>query len=701
MSASWIRFLDLMIVSIWLATGCAKGMNPEGKVDVGGSCVLNSDCNQGLVCTWDKCHDACHTSVDCPTGQSCVVAADQSTVCQLTIETHCLYASDCPTPLICAVDQQCRNQCQGNVDCTPGQTCTTTNTCAEPKQVDSNNNLIGTVSGAGGSGGALGSGGTGGSSGHDAAIPDGPAQVLVMVNSSALDFGSVDVGQTSTTPRSVTVTNLGPATSLTPTILQPSPFSLAGSTCTTLPASGTCTISVSFTPDHTGPAAGTLVVAGSVMVSLTGVGSPPTDFTQTDHIDLGTILVGATVFGKVTVTATNPLTDLLCSVSSAGSIKADPTTTTCPTAAPGALAKSASCFFGFTFSSATAGAKTGDEVICNAGSVTKITSITAVVVSGAKLAIAPAAPQVAATTGKSNTVTVMVANGGGSPTGAITAAITPANPEFVVSGTTCAVGLLPLGTCSVIVTFQPVTDGTKTAVLAVTDAGAPAGTLPTTVAITGVATGPSNLTITGGPDLGAVALGEVGTPVTFTVRNTGGTDAMGVFVTSNNSAFVLGNDGCTGQTLAKTTGTCTLTLTFAPSATGLPGAYSGLLTASSEGGNLFNLPITATATKPAILTITPNPLVFGTIAVNTQSADEKLTITNAGGASTGALTVPSALGNGFVISGNTCSPSLVPTQSCTMSIRFIPAVTNQATWTFTVTSTSGAFATGALIGTGV
>jgi cysteine-rich repeat protein len=79
------------------------------------------------------------------------------------------------------------------------------------------------------------------------------------------------------------------------------------------------------------------------------------------------------------VTATNALADLLCSVSSAGNIKADPSTTTCPTAAPGALAKSAICTYGFTFSSATAGAKTGDEVICNAGSVTKITSITAVV----------------------------------------------------------------------------------------------------------------------------------------------------------------------------------------------------------------------------------------------------------------------------------------------------------------------------------
>ncbi len=207
----------------------------------------------------------------------------------------------------------------------------------------------------------------------------GPAPVLVTVQPLVLDFGSVDVGQTSLTPSSVTVTNLGPATSLTPTIVQPSLFSLAGNTCNTLAAAGTCIISVSFTPTHTGPAAGTLVVAGSVMVSLTGSGSPPADFTQTDHIDLGTIPVGATVSGKVTVTATNALTDLLCSVSSAGNIKADPSTTTCPTAAPGALAKSASCTYGFTFSSATAGAKTGDEVICNAGSVTKITSITAVV----------------------------------------------------------------------------------------------------------------------------------------------------------------------------------------------------------------------------------------------------------------------------------------------------------------------------------
>ena len=538
----------------------------------------------------------------------------------------------------------------------------------------------------GGQGGSRTDGGPGG--------PDGPAPVQLTVSPLILNFGSVDVGSTSSTPSSVTVTNQGPDTSLSPTIIQPSPFSLAGNTCNTLPKGGTCTISMLFTPTIVGPAAGTLVVAGSLMVSLNGTGTAPADFTMTDKIDLGTVLVGASVTGKATVTATNPLTDLLCSVQSAGNIKADPTTTTCTPS----LAKGASCTVGFTFSSATAGTKSGDEIICNAGLQTKFTAITAIVAAPAKLVITPANGSTAATTKGSNTINFTVANSGDVKTGTITAAISPANPEFSVTGTTCSVGILPLGTCTVTVTFAPTTDGTKTATLVVTDSGAP--TAPASATVTGVATGPSNLAITGGPDLGTVALGGTGIPVTFTITNTGGTAAPGVVVSTNNAAFVIGNDGCTGQTLAKTNGSCTLTLTFTPAATGAPGAYSGLLTASSTGGNPFNLPITATASVPAALTVVPNPLAFNGISLNTQSGDGILTITNTGGASTGAITVPAGLGNGFVISGNTCSAALLPTQSCTMSIRYTPGAITQSTWTFTVTSASGASVTVSLTGTG-
>ena len=47
MSASWLRLLGLMIVSAWLAAGCSR----PSKIDVGGTCVMNSDCSDGLVCT--------------------------------------------------------------------------------------------------------------------------------------------------------------------------------------------------------------------------------------------------------------------------------------------------------------------------------------------------------------------------------------------------------------------------------------------------------------------------------------------------------------------------------------------------------------------------------------------------------------------------------------------------------------------------
>jgi hypothetical protein len=171
MSASWQRILGLMIVSAWLAAGCTS---PK-KIDVGGTCILNSDCGGSLVCTWGICHVACHASADCQRGESCIAVSDQSMVCQKP--TSCTYNSDCQAGLVCAVDQQCRQQCKGDVDCTHGQTCTTTGTCAEQSQVDSNKNLLipdGGLSGTGGTGG----GGTGGStSPKPDASPDLPADM--------------------------------------------------------------------------------------------------------------------------------------------------------------------------------------------------------------------------------------------------------------------------------------------------------------------------------------------------------------------------------------------------------------------------------------------------------------------------------------------------------------------------------------------
>jgi hypothetical protein len=137
-----MKNLVRLFILATLAASCSLDFGSLQGGLLGGTCILNSDCSAPLVCTWGKCHDSCHTSADCPAEQSCIISSDLSRVCQLPVETHCAYNSDCPLSLICAADLRCRNQCQTRADCSGGQTCTTTKTCAEPSQVDSSNNLI-------------------------------------------------------------------------------------------------------------------------------------------------------------------------------------------------------------------------------------------------------------------------------------------------------------------------------------------------------------------------------------------------------------------------------------------------------------------------------------------------------------------------------------------------------------------------------
>jgi hypothetical protein len=134
MSVSWLRILGLMVVSACLAAGCS-GVK---KIDVGGACILNSDCNQPLVCTMGKCHDACHTTADCPAGQC--VKVDNTTFCQLPAEADCSTTLSCSGGLVCASDLRCRAACLSRTDCTSEQMCVN-GVCAAPSELDVNGQL--------------------------------------------------------------------------------------------------------------------------------------------------------------------------------------------------------------------------------------------------------------------------------------------------------------------------------------------------------------------------------------------------------------------------------------------------------------------------------------------------------------------------------------------------------------------------------
>jgi hypothetical protein len=135
MKSASTRFL---LVSLVAFSGLAAGCDSPKKIDLGGECKLNSDCNSPLLCSFGKCHTACVQTRDCPVGQSCVMAAGGS-VCQLPAEADCRTAS-CEIGTVCAVDHRCRTVCQNLTNCTPGQVCVS-NVCADGTDLDPNGQL--------------------------------------------------------------------------------------------------------------------------------------------------------------------------------------------------------------------------------------------------------------------------------------------------------------------------------------------------------------------------------------------------------------------------------------------------------------------------------------------------------------------------------------------------------------------------------
>ena len=134
MSTSTRYALVSLVALSWLATGCGSAK----KIDLGGECKLNSDCNSPLACSFGKCHTACVETRDCPLGQSCVMAAGGS-ICQLPVEADCRTAT-CEIGTVCAVDYRCRTVCQNPINCTPGQACVS-NVCADGTDLDPSGQL--------------------------------------------------------------------------------------------------------------------------------------------------------------------------------------------------------------------------------------------------------------------------------------------------------------------------------------------------------------------------------------------------------------------------------------------------------------------------------------------------------------------------------------------------------------------------------
>jgi len=162
-------------------------------------------------------------------------------------------------------------------------------------------------------------------------------------------------------------------------------------------------------------------------------------------------------------------------------------------------------------------------------------------------------------------LTVTLSNPGGVALTISSINITGQNAsDYALTANTCGSSLAVGAKCTMTVTFTPAAVGSRTASILVTDNACMS---PQSVPLSGKGT---ELTLSPSPvSFGIQAVGTTGAPMTVTVTNHGKTTvtATGATITGVNKAdFAIESNGC--KTLTANGGTCTITVTFTPTATG-------------------------------------------------------------------------------------------------------------------------------------
>jgi len=143
-----VAALALVALPTLSAASCSDDQIEALVAALGEGCLLDSDCNDDLICVFRRCHVECETTKDCrDRGEDTdCVFGDTNKVCLLPAEEECVVEevdkgdgivvprflhSTCPSAdLLCARDGECRNHCELDDDCVGGARCTVTGVCA-------------------------------------------------------------------------------------------------------------------------------------------------------------------------------------------------------------------------------------------------------------------------------------------------------------------------------------------------------------------------------------------------------------------------------------------------------------------------------------------------------------------------------------------------------------------------------------------
>jgi hypothetical protein len=298
-------------------------------------------------------------------------------------------------------------------------------------------------------------------------------------STTTVSFGNQGLSQASTA-LPVILTNSGNATLTVSSVAisgtNPGDFTQTNN-CTSVAASGTCTINVTFTPAATGSRTATMTitdnannVAGTTQtVSLTGTGTAGIAGVSPTGLTFGNQSIDTTSAAQM-VTLTNSGNAAL-SITSTGFTGADPQDFGVSTTCGSSVAANTNCTISVTFEPTVAGTRTATLTITdnsnNVAGSTQTVSLTgtgiaaSVTLSTTSLTFSS---QTVGTSSASQSVTLN--NTSTTATLAITSVAVSANFSQT---NTCGSSVAPSTSCTISVTFLPTASGTLTGTLTITD----------------------------------------------------------------------------------------------------------------------------------------------------------------------------------------------------------------------------------------
>jgi hypothetical protein len=512
----------------------------------------------------------------------------------------------------------------------------------------------------------------------------------ITLSPATVAFGGWELGTTST-PLPVTANNSGSlAVSFTSAIT--GAFLIASNACSSsIPAAGSCNLSLTFTPLQAGAATGTLTFTdadGTQTVSLTGTGQAP----PTDALSPASVTFSGTVVGQLsaaqTVTLTNsggvPLTSIAVTVSGAFQ-----ETNHCLASLPA----NSSCAVSVVYAASQAGSQTGTLSVTDALR-TQTVALTGTGLQPPALGVNPASLTFAGqTVGQASLPqTLTLSNTGGAPLANVGFQISGLSASSFVTGTTtCGATLTNGGSCTVQVVFTPAAAGGSTASLVVSSSTA--GVQPVTVALTGNGQTPAGLNVN--PTqlvFPIISPGQSSPSQTVTLTNTGGSAATSLTLTATPPFSLLQSvqNPC-GATLAAGA-SCSAAVIFSPS---LNGTYMGTLTIASPSlAASASVPLSGTGGVPGSVQALPSLIDFPQTGVGLFASPVTVTLTNPSGAAS-LSSFALAVTVGFKLVNNTCPATLASGASCTAGVEFAPSSAGTASGSLTVSSS--ALPTGAFI----